>query len=97
MHIILLVGEILLLTVFALDLCRNSENVPGLFEISQNLNELPLKCKCGGSQDKGPIFSFHHFEEQKPKGMRAKAEFEKIGFSGKNNEFFCLFLHPDLS
>ena len=24
-----------------------SENVPGLFEISQNLNELPLKCKCG--------------------------------------------------
>lgn len=71
MHIIpLLVGEILLHSVFALDLCGNSENVPRLFEISQNLNELLLKCKCGdGSQDKGPIFSFHQFEERSsPKG-----------------------------
>ena len=45
-HIIFLDGEILL-SIFASDLCRNSENVPGLFEISQNLNELLLKCKCG--------------------------------------------------
>ena len=54
---------------------RNSENVPVLLEISQNLNELLLKCKCGaGSQDKGPIFSFHYFEEQKPKGIRVESK-----------------------